>query len=1505
MPDFDPFASGSATPTAPPAADGFDPFANGLATVADVPIGKDHWANLYSGITGLDQRVDAPQRAAFAQMDKVFHDPKDARARAVNQSFVTANYGFYGPWVEANWDALKVEFAAKEFGTKSGDVNDVWLYDKIAERLGTGAAPESLKPWSLVARGRAESSSLGGRRTRPETGSAEWRKNPLLPDTPGEFWEAINRMPGGLPEAPKDLPDMWISTPGEVPVNPAVAAGVYNGVFKPLVEGVFSPLGVATLGTTGALKTAGTISARRALAGISGTFTGLMAYSTAKATPEAIRVAMNPDATTQQKVEAVGGLVSNAGLTLVGALGTAFELMPDKGIALGKSMEGKPLSEGTLILREQANAATDPLLARRLGEAAEELGKLAEFETPGMAAAASEKPVIATNSDGTFKVIGDKGALTMDGLADAAEAQRVALAMEGGTQPEKVAKVGETLATPKPAEPASTPSVPESTSPVPESKPVAPESKTGPEATEPVPVAEIQRQYSIKAAAIEKDLKAQGLQPPTKGERVTDEMAQQWAAQRMQEDPEAGAKLVRDLAANPRPMSANEVTLARFEYVRLNIERDQLQAEFDAAAKAGQPTEDIATRISDVRQAIADTAAAIRPATGEQGRAFRALQLFTKEDYSLGTMERRRIETRGGEPLTPAQAQTVADLNAKLSAKDAELEAMRAKLAQALEGAETEAPARRPRPAPPGLAERLSKQADAARARMTERLKQGRVSAGIDPADLFDSAIIGADLLAKGVTKFGEWSAAMIKELGEAIRPALKDIFDAAQKHASQEGRVYRLEQEKARIEASIKKLETKLAENDLSGPAKKQNRPREQEIETLLQKRDELAAELSQRREEATRIKELEAAIAEKSEKIKQGDLSTEGQPQNRPATEAIEVLKQERDALNDELAELRKEVEKPERDAGKMSRELESLNRQIAEKKAALATGDIRPESSRRANRPLSPELEQAKQELESLNQRIRETRAGDPALQLESKKARLNASIAELRRRIQEGDFEPQTKKELAALDDEANKLQSERDQLREQFEHLLEQDRYQKASLFQKVKTQALDLYDAARLLMTTGEFSFILRQGKVGVLSHPIKAARTLPDTFRAFLRNPTESNALNLRVLNHPDAAAAISAGLHLVEEGSKLTKQEEFLMSRLAERSQILSQTVGRFNRAATVFMNKLRFDMFNTMRESSGGLNPKEQEALAHFVNVATGRGTLGMLEPAAVPLARLMFSPRYLASRIQLAVGEPLWGGTWATRRIIAKEYARTLIGLGVYYGAMKLAFGDKAEIGDDPRSSDFGKIKIGNTRIDPLAGLSQVIVFAARTATGETVNGRGKERDIRGPKVPFGGEKWSDVAARFARSKLHPVPGAIINLFDGSDLAGNPTDLQSMANPIAWVDPSDSHFAGPMTWVDVYQALEEQDLPEGVAISLLAMLGEGLQTYDANAKRRKSSQAEKPKGAPNDAPAPGRKVSVNLLSPQGKSVSVQMAPDEAMTMLSNRLQSLRALKEALPT
>jgi hypothetical protein len=59
---------------------------------------------------------------------------------------------------------------------------------------------------------------------------------------------------------------------------------------------------------------------------------------------------------------------------------------------------------------------------------------------------------------------------------------------------------------------------------------------------------------------------------------------------------------------------------------------------------------------------------------------------------------------------------------------------------------------------------------------------QGRMNLGLDPELLLAYGIKGAAMIARGVRDFAAWSAAMVQEFGEDVRPHLQDIFARAQR---------------------------------------------------------------------------------------------------------------------------------------------------------------------------------------------------------------------------------------------------------------------------------------------------------------------------------------------------------------------------------------------------------------------------------------------------------------------------------------------------------------------------------------------------------------------------------------------------------------------------------------------------------------------------------------------------------------------------------------------------
>jgi len=222
----------------------------------------------------------------------------------------------------------------------------------------------------------------------------------------------------------------------------------------------------------------------------------------------------------------------------------------------------------------------------------------------------------------------------------------------------------------------------------------------------------------------------------------------------------------------------------------------------------------------------------------------------------------------------------------------------------------------------------------------------------------------------------------------------------------------------------------------------------------------------------------------------------------------------------------------------------------------------------------------------------------------------------------------------------------------------------------------------------------------------------------------------------------------------------------------------------------------------------------------------------------------LASVIFSPRMLVANLQALLLQPLWKADPRARVMMAKEYARYVAGVVTLYALIAAAQDDDDPAVElDPRSSDFLKIRFGDTRLDPLGGLIQMGVFLSRLAAGETKRGDKIEplrdefrlanlfREVpRTDKVKFGKQDMIDVMARFARSKASPNAAAFADFFSGKNMIGQP------------VAPSDIAMRSftPIAINDVVQSLEAKGFPEGVIFAALALAGVGTLHYNNQAK-----------------------------------------------------------------
>jgi hypothetical protein len=347
-------------------------------------------------------------------------------------------------------------------------------------------------------------------------------------------------------------------------------------------------------------------------------------------------------------------------------------------------------------------------------------------------------------------------------------------------------------------------------------------------------------------------------------------------------------------------------------------------------------------------------------------------------------------------------------------------------------------------------------------------------------------------------------------------------------------------------------------------------------------------------------------------------------------------------------------------------------------------------------------------------------------------------------------------------------------------------------------------------------------------------------------------------------------------AKLFLAEQDSAHpTKMEEVYMSRWQKKVPGVPLSA----RAYVTFLNKLRADVFDATYESltrkGVGLTEEELLDLGDFINNATGRADLGRFNSEGI--STLFFAPRWVMSRFNLLMYPLKAAGVVAgksnkaisgrLRAKIAWEYFNFIAGFSILWGLTALLFGDDDDehplIQWDPRSTDFGKVRTGDTRLDVTSGLSNAIVFASRMATQTAMNQRGEIKDLRivdeGGNIDFGQSTAWDVIARFIRSKLAPIPSTVTNLVEGQNVVGESykegaafmRDNMGIPAEIA-ENPFLQELVGygvPLSVADFYDAAIAHGVPKAAALQILATLGVSMNTYSIEEKKKESGRPQR--------------------------------------------------------
>ena len=287
--------------------------------------------------------------------------------------------------------------------------------------------------------------------------------------------------------------------------------------------------------------------------------------------------------------------------------------------------------------------------------------------------------------------------------------------------------------------------------------------------------------------------------------------------------------------------------------------------------------------------------------------------------------------------------------------------------------------------------------------------------------------------------------------------------------------------------------------------------------------------------------------------------------------------------------------------------------------------------------------------------------------------------------------------------------------------------------------------------------------------------------------------------------------------------------KFEEAFPSSVPEKIPLF----GRFFKAAETAFNggalRIRADLADRMirtaeRQGIDVLDPTGQAAgIGKLVNSMTGRGSIGKLEVIGKELNAAVFSIKFLKSNIDF-LSAHLFDPK--ASRFVKKQAAKNLmqvvgsVGL-ILFTADQLIPGS---VDWDPRSANFGKIKIGNTRFDVTGGMSSLVTLATRIIPtkhngewGFWFKSSTSDKFTRLNSDKFGSRTVIDLIESFAENKLSPLAGVFRDVARGRNFQGE--------------KPTVGNVAFGLTPISIQTFFELRDDPESADL-LLSMILEGL-------------------------------------------------------------------------
>lgn len=984
-------------------------------------------------------------------------------------------------------------------------------------------------------------------------------------------------------------------------------------------------------------------------------------------------------------------------------------------------------------------------------------------------------------------------------------------------------------------------------------------------------------------ATIDAEREVMGLPPIIPQLKHTWGQAFEDAKAKMEEDSQYAQRLFSEMKQNPRPPSDTESAALLIHQADLQNNVNKASADLlDASSRQdADAVKDAMGRLSFYGSEYNALREVTRDLGSEKGRTLNAQKMMVREDYSLARLTADKIVENEGKPLTKKQVEevqkTVKDLEDAAAKADAEVEqsekrGRKRQLDKTTKNLVEQDAKERKREAKKGEVRDLAAEevniVEAIRnkvrdelpmtswAQLVRKLAGVYVRKGLNDPHQLALAVHGALRNMVPNLEFRQTMDAIsgYGEFKPLDKTPWKQVLRDMKAQLLQWGKLQDMWYKQAPLRTGMEMGEATEAQREL---IKKVNEAKKKGGFDVTDPAKALKTALDALHTRLTNsIRDVEMEIAT-MKRVVRGQNKLAYDLEAKKLKERLDELRAQRDAL----------LPRPGlTDAQRKNIALAAAAKSVAEWNRRIAEKDFGPRT-RETKRVDDVELawalaerDAAKMEWEALRDAA-SPKLSPEEMALSALKARQAREIAEYTRKLAENDYSVREYSQ-PVLDKEAFEAQQKLDGLKEQVREKRLVAERKALPPTQKVRYALGSFLDNLKTMKASFDDSVLGRQGWWLSLAHPIYALKAKKAGWGAAF-SEHEVYKREQAILAHPLYKKMVEAKLYLSPTAKGRTEtrsaEEAYYGGALAEKYM---PGVRLSERLYTVQLNELRIKAFQNIYNASRGgvtarvlekvpgvrsrgeLSGDELQAIGNYINLATGRGNLGSMAQAANALSKVFWSPRLVASRFQIGLGTPLYAAYRSSPRVgsaIAQEYLRSMAGLGTIIG---LALGAGAEVEDDPRSTDFGKIKFGNIRVDITGGIASSWVILSKILLGSKKS-NGKVVTLRGDKAAYGKSVFDELT-RYARYKMNPGAAMVLNLLDQKDAIGKPYGPENIPQEFIPLSPSDA-----------VTGLIKYGLSKEAALLTLSLFGLGVQDYDANAKKDAKplfgSEEDKNKGA----------------------------------------------------